>query len=145
MSIDCFLIKTGVHILCCTWGSYVICIIIRNKVIKMQYSKLSFGGGSCLFSATYWGWVTNILCHYEGGGGGGRGYVFLRNWVFISPTSLYLLTSPLLRDIFGLWIYNLMQYEFIRFRENFTLSWIWESVSAVFLSIVTVLMNWLLL
>ena len=94
MSIDHFLlIKTGVHILCCTWH-YVICIIIRKKVIKLQYSKLSFGGGSCLFSATCWGWVTNILWHYEG-----VGHVFLRDWVFISSgpplPPLYFLTSPL--------------------------------------------------
>ena len=58
---------------------YAICIIIRKKVIKLQYSKLNFGDGSCLISATCWGWVTNILCHYEG-----VGHDFLKNWVFIS-------------------------------------------------------------
>ena len=45
---------------------YAICIIIRKKVIKIQYSKMGLGGGSCLFSASCWGWVTNILWHYEG-------------------------------------------------------------------------------
>ena len=49
---------------------YAICIIIRKKVIKMKYSKLSFGGGSCLFSQLV--------------GGGGRSLTFcaiMRGWV----------------------------------------------------------------
>ena len=71
-----------------------ISIIIRKKVIKMQYSKLSFGGGSCLFSATCWGWVTNILCYYEG-----VGHVFFKELGFHflrpnPPPLLYFLTSP---------------------------------------------------
>ena len=51
---------------------YAICIIIRKKVIKMKYSKLSFGDGSCLFS------------QLVGGGGGGRSLTFcaiMRGWV----------------------------------------------------------------
>ena len=31
-----------------------------TKWSKMQYLKLSYGSGSCLFSATCWGWVTKF-------------------------------------------------------------------------------------
>ena len=88
--------KTGVHILCCTCTLCCMHNYKETKMIKMQYWKLSFGGGSCLFSATWWGWVTNILCHYEG-----VGHLFLSNWVFIRPPAhptLYFLTSPLARN-----------------------------------------------
>ena len=60
-------------------------------------AKSSFGGGLYIFSATCWGWVTNILCHYEG-----VGHVFLSNWVFISsgpPHPPVLIDQPLMSEI----------------------------------------------
>ena len=74
------LIKICAHVLCCIWYSILQIYIKGKSDKKCSTQSWLMGVGHVFFSAQCRGWVTKILCHYEG-----VGHVFLRNRVSFPP------------------------------------------------------------